>query len=407
MSYQPWPEPDDGDPATARNCPSPAVTGSGSAAPPPPPSPQVRYYALALVMVLAGCTGPSWFRLMGPGPSGVTKAFYRMLLTALLQGPLALFLEGRSCDRPRARAWARKAARVMCPVGAAMGLHFACVATSITSTSFIHSMAFVNTSPLFFCALVALRCTVSRARRRGAGGAENGFFHPSRSPAPHGLEVLGAALAFGGVVALSVLDAGAATGAGDVPVTAGGDAAGLFASFFMALYLMGSTRRGDTKLVSWMFPLHAAAAVATGLLAVAGGATVDAGPAGLFALFASERVFLATLGSVALPSFVCHSLANWLASGGRLSPFLVSILLCMQPLTGNLFGYVMGLQGVPSAVGLACAPLVVAGCVLATVGMQRQRAKEAAAAAAAAQTAAAAAAAVQALESPQPPARGL
>jgi drug/metabolite transporter (DMT)-like permease len=181
-------------------------------------------------------------------------------------------------------------------------------------------------------------------------------------------------------------------------VTAAGDAAGIFASLFMALYLMGSTRRGDMKLLSWMFPLHCVAAVVTGLLAMAGGATLDSGPSGLFLFAADGRVFLATLGSVALPSFICHTLANWLASGGRLSPFLVSIALCLQPLTGNIFGWLLGLQGTPSTVGLSCAPLVVAGCVLATVGGQRQRARDADADAAAV----AAAAEARALESPPP-----
>ena len=332
-------------------------------------------------MVLAGSTGPSWFRLMGAGPSGVTKSFYRMLLTALLQGPLALLLEGRACDARRFCAWRRQAVSVAAPVGAAMGLHFASVATSITSTSFVHAMAFVNTSPLFFCALVVARCAVARSAPWG------GFFDPSRSPAPHPLEVIGAALAFSGVVALAVFDANATTGAGDVPASAPGDVAGLFASFFMALYLMGSSRRDETLgLLSWMFPLHATAAVVTGLLAVAGGATLDAGENGLFLWAASERVFLATLGSVCLPSFVCHTLANWLASGDRLSPFLVSVFLCLQPLTGNVFGYMCGLQAMPSVAGLACAPAVMAGCALATVGtgMQRKAAAVAAAAAAAA-----------------------
>jgi hypothetical protein len=158
-----------------------------------------------------------------------------MFLTALLQGPLALLLEGRACDGPRARAWAYKAATIITPFGVAMGLHFASVATSITSTSFLHSMAYVNLSPLFFCALVLLRCAVSRAAWRGVSApapAPAPFFHPTRSPAPHVLEMLGAVLAFSGVVALAALDGGAATGAGDLPVTAAGDAAGIFASLF-------------------------------------------------------------------------------------------------------------------------------------------------------------------------------
>jgi len=396
--YVAWPEPDAE--------PLPRSAAAVDRAAPSLKAPAYHYYSLALVMVLAGCTGPSFFRLMGPGPSGVTKSFYRMFLTSLVQAPLALALEGRACDARRLRAWARQAATVAAPVGAAMGLHFACVATSITSTSFLHSIAFVNTSPLFFCALVAARCAAAAAVAGAAWGAPagaaaaggGGFFDPLRSPPPHALEVLGAALAFSGVAALATLDGAAAVGAGDLPASASGDVAGLFASLFMALYLMGSTRRGDTKLFSWMLPLHASAAAVTGLLAVAGGATFDGGANGLLRCFFDARVFLATLGSVALPSLVCHTLANWLASGGRLSPFLVSIFLCLQPLTGNAFGYLMGLQGVPSAVGLACAPLVVAGGVLATVGAQRQRAKAAAAAEAAARAAAAAGSG-----GPQPP----
>ena len=75
------------------------------------------------------------------------------------------------------------------------------------------------------------------------------------------------------------------------------------------------------KLLSWMFPLHCVAAVVTGLLAMAGGATLDSGPSGLFLFAADGRVFLATLGSVALPSFICHTLANGSPAAAACPPF--------------------------------------------------------------------------------------
>ena len=383
--YTPWPEdlPEDLPPPA----PPPALCCSRSGRLP-------LYIALALLAALCGSTGPSWFRLMGPSASGLTKAFWRMSLTAVLQAPLALLLEGRSgCGSSSAfAAWCRMALFTAAPVGAAMGLHFAAVASATTSTSFLHVMATVNLAPLFFFAFSLLRHAASRAPP--AARACPAFLHPTRAPAPHALEGAGAVMAFGGVVALVSLDRGASVVAADLPASPGGDAVGLAASLFMALYLAGASRRGSTRLISWMLPLHASAAVVTGVLSLAAGGSFDAGPNGLFRIWLMGDEMSAALGAALVPSMVCHSLANWLAVESRLTPFLVSVFLTLQPLTGNVFAWLIGLQGLPSSVGYACAPLIVAGTVLATVGLQKQRAK-AAAAAVAAKAAGAAAAEVE------------
>jgi hypothetical protein len=60
--YVAWPEPDAE--------PLPRSAAAADRAAPSLKAPAYHYYSLALVMVLAGCTGPSFFRLMGPGPSG-------------------------------------------------------------------------------------------------------------------------------------------------------------------------------------------------------------------------------------------------------------------------------------------------------------------------------------------------
>ena len=395
--FIPWPEPDAAaaaaadDGCAARPAAAAAQPAAAAAA---AKLPLPLLLALAGVATIFGSTGPSWFKLMGPTIPPLTKAFFRMAGTALVQLPLAaLEMRSQRWDAARFRAYLAMLPRVALPVGALMGLHFACVAGAASLTSFAHVMSTVNTAPLFFTAFFLLRHAAARALAlptpaAAAPDAAAGalppppppppplpFLHAARSPLPSLLEVLGAVVAFCGVVALVSLDSGSSSGGADLPVSAAGDAVGLGASLFMALYLVGGGFRGATPLFSWMLPLHFFAALVVGGLALASGATLSTAAGGLFSNFVplGGPVMLATLGAVLAPSLVAHSLVNLLTPADALGPFLVSMFLNLQPLTGNVFGWLMGLQGQPTWLSVLCAPLIVAGTVLATMGKQGRR----------------------------------
>jgi drug/metabolite transporter (DMT)-like permease len=393
-AYLAWPEPDDTLPSAVVTPPSKSSTTF---------SPFIIYILLALVAVLIGSTGPTWFKLMGsddPTLSGLVRANWRMQGTFLIQLPLAVYEISRAgWDRARMREWLWMCARLALPVGTALGLHFTCVATAVGSTSFSHAMSVINTAPLFFTGASLIRFALSKVVPQGgnpatptplaeeasekveAGGAPPptpppspaqpppSFLHPSRSPPPGALEVIGSVTAFLGIYFL-VSDSASS----DVPVTISGDIIGLGASLFMAVYLAGGKYREKwVGIFSWMCPLHFMAALTTGLLSLAMGASVDS----LFAFWWKGGTTLgAVAGAVILPSLIAHSLINLLTVPGRLSPFIVSMILNLQPITGNIFGWAMGIQQQPSAFSLLCAPIIVLGTVLATVGAQGKSLKD-------------------------------
>ena len=369
-------------------------------APPQPPQPPPSFFYFYLLVcvfaAVAGSTGPSWFRLMGLHTPTLVKVFWRMFNTFLLQAPLAaLEMRAHGWDGRALAAWLAMLPRAALPIGAVMGLHFMCVAGSSALTSFAHTMSTVNAAPLFFTAFFVARHALSRlyysdsnaallpappaaplASSSSSSSSSSSppspppplhFLHPSRSPLPSPLEALGACLAFAGVCALVSLD----SASGDHPVSVLGDVLGLGASLFMAVYLSGSGAcRGATPLFCWMCPLHGAAAAFTGGVALLSGASWGGGAGGLLGCWDGGLPSFATAGSVLVPSLMAHSLINLLTPAQRLGPFIVAMFLNLQPITGNVFGWVMGVQQQPSSLSLLCAPLIVLGTVLATLGKQ-------------------------------------
>ena len=376
-AFIPWPEEPDAAP------PAPA--------PPSSAPPRLLLYLLAALMVFTGSTGPTWFKLMGPQPHPFVKTFWRMFNSFLLQLPLAALeiYRGR-WSRGRLRAYLASQTLRALPVGALMSLHFCCVSGAVARTSFAHAMVCINTAPLFFTLAFAARHALSRLLAAPAAhallaeappGAPPApaqqpplalpFFHPARSQLPSSLEVAGCALAFGGVCALVSLDAAAASSAADVPASALGDALGLGASLFMALYLCGGALRlPDTPLFCWTCLIHLSAAAVAAALALAAGASTGFEANGLLGAWAGGGPSAGTAGAVLVPSLVAHSLINFLTPEARLGPFLVSMVMNAQPLTGGVFGWAVGVQGQPSALSLLCAPLVICGMVFTSLGKQ-------------------------------------
>ena len=160
--YLAWPEPDDTLPSAEVIPPSKTTTFF---------SPFIIYILLALVAVLIGSTGPTWFKLMGsddPTLSGLVRANWRMQGTFLIQLPLAMFeIHRAGWDRARVREWLWMCARLALPVGTALGLHFTCVATAVGSTSFSHAMSVINTAPLFFTGASLIRFALSKVVPQG------------------------------------------------------------------------------------------------------------------------------------------------------------------------------------------------------------------------------------------------
>ena len=389
-AFIPWPE--DESPQRDRDA-------KGQTEPPQAGAPRLLlFFLLAVVMVFTGSTGPTWFKVMGPLPHPLVKTFWRMFNSFLVQLPLAAAEAWRGqWSAGRLRAFLAAQPLRDFPVGALMCLHFVCVSSAVGATSFAHAMVCINTAPIFFTLAFAARHALSRLLSTGAVQLEEAapapqqaqqapapstaaaaaapslpFLHPVRSPLPSSMEVVGCALAFGGVCALVTLDAAAAaSSAADVPASALGDALGLGASLFMALYLCGGALRlPDTPLFCWTCLIHLSAAAVAAALALAAGASTGFEANGLLGAWAGGGASAGTAGAVLVPSLVAHSLINFLTPEARLGPFLVSMVMNAQPLTGSAFGWAVGVQGQPSALSLLCAPLVICGMVFTSLGKQ-------------------------------------
>ena len=202
------------------------------------------------------------------------------------------------------------------------------------------------------------------------------------------LEFAGTLLCFG-AVALLVSEAGpapssssssaaTATDDGTVsvaarPATVAGDLAGLLASAALAIYFVASgavRKRLGVPLFSWLWPLHAVAALLTTVLGVALESDLP-GYLGPFAWAGGDGyVFGIALGSALTAGMLGHGIANLVMS--QLSPLIVSVSFLGQPLLATLIGYGLGLQAMPSALAFVAAPLLIGGAFLTTIGARER-----------------------------------
>ena len=141
MSYIPWPEEEEETAVQQRSDKSTFLSSFAF------------NIALAFAAVVSGSSGPTWFKLMGTEPITFVKVYWRMSGTALVQIPLALW-QLSYLDRDSMRSTLSKLPWRVIPVGVLFSLHFVCVAFSVSSTSFAHSIATINTAPLFFTAFI-------------------------------------------------------------------------------------------------------------------------------------------------------------------------------------------------------------------------------------------------------------
>lgn len=355
--------------------------------------------ALCMVIsVVSASTATTWFALMGGHP--VMKACWRLQLAALLQVPL-MVVELRGLSAADFGRWKRALLRSHLPVGALMGAHFSAVSLCVANTSLSHAILVINTAPLFLVIAAMLRwggaqavAGVTHGGRRfqamtgGGGPGEHDPPAPVPVPTdvprtllqrvlpptclpPTSVEVVGSFVAFLGVTGL-VVSAGAAGGdADEARASWRGDMMGLFASASLSIYwVVTSTARKWCPLFAWLCPLNAAAAAtcaAFSLLFIPGTTLYDASaPVGVFTWLAGGPLFYYALAAAILASSFGHGLAAFVI--GRCGPLPVSVAMLLQPPTGTLIGFAAGVQGPPGAAAMLCAPVILAGAYLVTVG---------------------------------------
>jgi drug/metabolite transporter (DMT)-like permease len=338
--------------------------------------------ALLLVAICSASTGVIWFALLSGSP--ILRACWRMQTTFVIQLPLMLY-ELRRMDAEKFARWKRDTLTWTLPTGIILGAHFAACAASVAMTSLSHAILVINVSPLFLVAaatvqhllsviahksgVLAARGVALDAERKGLGllSSLRTMLSPDVALPPTQMEAAGAVLAFMGMAGLVM----SASSAGDeARATVAGDLIGVTASMSMAAYLLvGKRMRKWCPLFSWMCPLHFSAAITlavTALLVVPGTVVASPDPISVFSWVYGGKTMLYAFAAGATAGCLGHGIANYVMS--CLSTLVVSVAMLLQPPVSAMLGFLIGLQGPPGPAVLVCAPIILYGAFLVTMG---------------------------------------
>lgn len=356
-------------------------------------------FGLLLLSIFCASSGITWFALM-TNMNPVLKACWRMQFTVLIQLPMMIY-ELRQMDRTKLGRWRASLLRVILPTGAVLGIHFWTVSVCVSQTSLTHAILLVNAPPLFLVSWSTCVWLVSRALvGPGPPHTSHGtlepvvdetaqprrqnflqrMLDPSKCLPPTSMEALGALVAFAGVAGLVSSTATASAGGAAVveaQATLQGDLIGLIASASLGFYFaVGGSVRKWCPLFSWLCPLHASAAVTTaviGLLAFPGTTlvTMEGKPdVAVLGWMTGGPNALYALAAACIPGMLGHGIANFVI--GRVGGLTVSVFQLLQPASGTTIGYLAGVQGPPGLASLLCAPVILYGAFLVTVGAREK-----------------------------------
>jgi len=205
--------------------------------------------------------------------------------------------------KPRVQAKTlRDLIRLVVVLGILIGMHFLLFASAVKDTSILNATVLVNTTPIF---AMIFSCVILRTR-------------------PSAISVLGASMAFTGMLALSFAE----TSLGLVG-NLRGDIEAMAAAVLEGLYLnIGKGVRRKIPALVAMLPIYITAAV------LVMGATSAAGRS--FAITIEPMVLLSLIGLGLLPTALGHTL--YFSSLSDLKSFQTAALAMIEPIMASLLG---------------------------------------------------------------------
>ena len=313
-----------------RRSPSQAPTGS----------PPLRAWLLLAAAVLAVSSAGPVFQLIDE-VQPLLRASWRLQLTAVFLAPLAVWQYRAMAEEEQQRCRESKVVAIIVASGLFLWVHFGSWVWSLDHTSLTHSLLFVTAHPLVI--VVGLWLLKRPTNRQQTLGAALGF--------------LGAA-----VVLMGVNSEGDATLIGDA------------AAFLGAVAIVGYLTAGRV-LRSWMplfvyaFPVTLIAAVMLALSSVwLEGAALAATPASSAVFGWGALAWLPYIAFLALgPGMVGHTGIN--AVLRWLPPLVISVSVVLEPLIGSLLGWALGTTSVPGIWTWLGGPLLIAGVLLVSLGL--------------------------------------
>jgi len=261
-----------------------------------------RVPPLAALAVAVAAVSTSAILIRWSGAPSVVKAFYRVLFTTLLLGPLAFSRHGEDL-----RSLGRRDALAAAVTGVALAVHFAAWFQSVEWTSVAASVTLVQAQPLFVAVGAALFLSERLTRRKLAG-------------------ILVA------MVGIVVMSAGDLLGGGAVgPRPLAGNALAVVGAVMMAAYVLsGRSLRARVALVPYVTVVYTACAVVLGALAVARGAPLLGYPPVEWGLFLAMAIGPGVFG---------HTVINWALE--HVESSVVSVALLGEPVGSTLLALLL------------------------------------------------------------------
>ena len=303
-------------------------------------SPPLHAWLLLAVAVLAVSSAGPVFQLIDE-VQPLLRASWRLQLTAIFLAPLAVWQYRGMDAQTRERTRTPKVTGIIVGSGLCLWIHFGSWVWSLDHTSLPHSLLFVTAHPLVFVA--GLWLLKRPTNRQQTLGAVLGF--------------LGAAVVLMGI-------------GSEGDVTLAGDAAAFLGAVAIVGYLTaGRVLREWMPLFVYAFPVTLIAAVMLALSAVwLEGAAWGAMPAAAAVLGWSSIVWLPYIAYLALgPGMVGHTGIN--AVLRWFPPLVISVAVVLEPLIGSLLGWGLGTTDVPGMWTWLGGPLLIAGVLLVSMGL--------------------------------------
>ena len=303
------------------------------------PPPLHAWLMLAAAVLAVSSAGPVFQLIDEVQP--LLRASWRLQLTAVFLAPLAVWQYRGMDEQARKRTRTPKVTGIIVGSGLCLWIHFGSWVWSLDHTSLTHSLLFVTAHPLVFVA--GLWLLKRPTNRQQTLGAVLGF--------------LGAAVVLMGI-------------SSEGEVTLAGDAAAFLGAVAIVGYLTaGRVLREWMPLFVYAFPVTLIAAVMLALSAVwLEGAAWGAMPAASAVLGWSSLVWLPYIAYLALgPGIVGHTGIN--AVLRWFPPLVISVAVVLEPLIGSLLGWGLGTTDVPGMWTWLGGPLLIAGVLLVSMGL--------------------------------------
>jgi hypothetical protein len=213
----------------------------------------------------------------------------------------------------------------------------------------------------------------TQQRRKGFWNLDE-FLHPKNWLLPTSLEMIGTIIGFSSAAALILAGSSLSKDGKSLErsPSVDGDLVAVAAAVAMGLYLtIGAGLRSWMRIFMYSLTVNVAAAFWTALIAIATEGTTVTGLTNrsVFGWMAGGNWFWYAFGAASTAGMLGHGAAN--VAVRYVTPLFIGVALLVQPVIGAFYGYLAGVQGIPTFITLICGPIIIFGAFIVTVGARK------------------------------------